>query len=89
MEVYGVKLVGVNTDTGEKILFSLVFDRGVPAAASADRRRDPLVFAGGRWHRTRFWARQGASVFTAVLFTLGFLSIWFDDPKTSRRRSVS
>lgn len=80
VEVFGVKLVGVNAQNGAKLLFTLGFialvlllSRGLQALARLllDKRGD---------ERIQFWARQGVRLSMAVLLLLGLVSIWFDDP---------
>jgi len=80
VEVFGLRLVGVNADTGKKLLLTLVF---LPLAwlgyrvayELARRLTDPR-----RPERPSFWAKQILRLATAILVLLGVLSIWFDDP---------
>jgi len=79
VQIFGVKLVGINAENGTKLLFSVVFVLCVLAAA----RFLHFVLLGvlrSRQYRTRFWARQGIHLGTAVAVVIGLLSIWFDDP---------
>ena len=78
LEVFGVKLVGVNAENGKKLLFTvalvvvmLLLSKLLRAAARG---------ATARGERTAFWARQGIHLFTAVVLAVGIASIWFDDP---------
>ena len=80
MEIFGVELVGVNAENGQKLLLTLAFlaivfllRQGLHAAA----RR--LLRAGATEH-TRFWTRQAINLATTLLLVLGLLSVWFDDP---------
>ncbi len=78
VELFGVKLVGINAENGMKVLVTLIFIILVMAinhvvmkwARSATRRGQ----------RIAFWTRQGIHVLTAVVLLLGTVSIWFDDP---------
>lgn len=79
VEIFGVKLVGVNAENGRKILFSLLFLALVLFLVR--------VFTGlarwwlhGRKEQVEFWARQGIRLAAAVVLILGLASIWFDDP---------
>jgi small-conductance mechanosensitive channel len=81
MELFGVRFVGVNAETGHKLLLTLAFIVGIlllralivlVAGAATGRHRN---------ERVMFWTRQGASVAAAVLAVLALLSIWFDDPQ--------
>lgn len=80
VEILGVKLVGVSTENGAKLLFTLAFivlvlmlGRGLRAVARLSLRRRRSV-------RTVFWSDQAIQFVTAVLLLLGLVSIWFDDP---------
>ena len=81
MDVYGVKLIGINAHTGEKLIFSLVLFAGFLIARLVLRAATDLLFAGNRLHRFRFWTRQTINISTTVLFAIAFLSIWFDNPR--------
>ncbi len=79
MQIYGVKLLGVDAHNGHKLIFSIIF----------------LLILGiirfvleslGKAIRTResktavFWTGQGISLTTFALGALGLMSIWFDNP---------
>lgn len=82
VELFGVKLVGINAVTGKKVLFSIVFLvivhfagvflRWLARRSESDRRSKRLVF----------WTRQGISITVAVVMLIGLVSIWFDNPGT-------
>ncbi|GAA3752953.1 mechanosensitive ion channel family protein [Terriglobus aquaticus] len=79
LQIYGVKLLGVDAQNGRKLLFSIVFllllwvIRGVlQAAAKAMRSRESRIAV--------FWTGQGVSLVTFALGLLGLMSIWFDNP---------
>jgi small-conductance mechanosensitive channel len=80
VEIGGVKLVGVNAETGGKLLATLVLivvvvllSRLLQAVAGwfPRRRHD---------ERVRFWVRQAIRMITAAVLLIGVVSIWFDDP---------
>jgi small-conductance mechanosensitive channel len=80
LELFGVRLVGINAENGKKLLFTLVFltalfllSRLLHLLASRGRR-------GEQRDRFGFWMRQGINLATAVILILGLASIWFDDP---------
>jgi small-conductance mechanosensitive channel len=80
VEILGVKLVGVNAENAEKLLFSLAFIVVVLLLGY-------LLQHLGRWalrrhanERVRFWTRQAIRLAVALLLILGLVSIWFDDP---------
>ncbi len=81
MVVYGIKLIGINAHTGEKLLFSLVLFAAFILVRFVADGFIQLVFSQRRLHRARFWARQAVNVATTIIFALGFLSVWFDDPR--------
>ncbi len=80
MDIAGITLVGVNAENGQKLLYSIIFfviilllQRGLRLALQQLYLRRPS-------DRLRFWMIQGTNIATLLLFVLGFLSIWFDDP---------
>ncbi len=79
VELFGIRLLGVDAQTGRKLLLTLIFflvlygiSRLLRALARGTTSRS------GR--RLTFWTRQGVSLLTFVLGLLGFVSIWFDNP---------
>jgi small-conductance mechanosensitive channel len=79
IQIFGVRLVGINAENGMKLLFSLAFVLCVFLIA---RLLHVIVLAVVRrfQYRTIFWARQGIHLATALALVIGLLSIWFDDP---------
>jgi small-conductance mechanosensitive channel len=78
MEVFGIRLVGVNPDVGKKLAFTLALLAillVVRAIVSSVIRVTP-----GR-ERASFWLRQISSLALLLAGALGFVSIWFDDPR--------
>ena len=78
LEVFGVKLVGINAENGAKLLFTVALVATVLLLGKVLRRAARGVTARGE--RAAFWTRQGIHVFTAVVIVVGIASIWFDDP---------
>jgi small-conductance mechanosensitive channel len=78
LELFGVRLVGVNAESGKKLLFSVALVVALMLLSKLLRRLTHGVTKRGE--RTAFWARQGIHLFTAVVLVLGVASIWFDDP---------
>ncbi|MBE7182620.1 MAG: mechanosensitive ion channel, partial [Terriglobus roseus] len=79
LQIYGVKLLGVDAQNGRKLLFSIVFLallwilRGVlQAVAKIARTRESRTAV--------FWTGQGVSLVTFSVGVLGLMSIWFDNP---------
>ena len=79
VQLFGVKLVGVNAENGGKLLFSIVFI-AILFGLNYVLRRSTLIVLRGRHEQVRFWTRQGIQVITAFILVLGLASIWFDDP---------
>lgn len=79
MQIYGVRLLGVDAGNGRKLVFSLVFLLVLGIIRF-------LLITLGRFLRTResrtavFWTGQGISLTTFALGALGLMSIWFDNP---------
>jgi len=78
LQIFGLRMVGLNADTGKKILFSLVFlisvwlfGRFLKWTTKPIKRTN---------ERRAFWLRQAISITVAMVNILGMLSIWFDDP---------
>jgi small-conductance mechanosensitive channel len=79
-QLFGVRFLGLSGDTLRKALLTLVFSLAIVVVRylltvfvrSATRKR-PL-------ERRSFWLRQSANLFTAALFLIALMSIWFDDP---------
>src|SRR4051794_1642277 len=80
VEVFGIRLVGVNAESGKKLLITLVFIPLVLLLGRSLRWLTGLALRGRKNERTRFWARQGVRLTTAVLMIIGLVSIWFDEP---------
>jgi len=82
MHLLGIDWVGVNAENGRKLLLSFIFIAIVLAASAGLRALAGLVLgrADSASVQTKFWTRQGISLFAAVMLILGLLSIWFNDP---------
>ncbi len=79
VQLFGIRMLGVDEHNGRKLLFTLVFfgllyliSKALRAIFHTDYDKDS--------HQITFWTRQGISLVTFVLGALGFLSIWFDNP---------
>ena len=80
VQIFGIRLLGVDAHNGRKLLFSLVFLLILWAVRQ-------LLESLGKALRTResktavFWTGQGISMVTFALGALGLMSIWFDNPE--------
>lgn len=81
MEILGVRLVGMNAETGQKLILTLAFIGGVLLLRAAIVGVAHATTGKHRNERVMFWIRQGASITAALVGTLALLSIWFDDPR--------
>lgn len=79
LQVFGIRLLGVDAQNGRKLLFSLAFllilwiTRSLfHVIAKAVRTRESKSAA--------FWTGQGISLAVSALGMLGLMSIWFDNP---------
>lgn len=79
VQLFGVKLVGVNATNGKKMLFSLVFLASVWLIAWGFGQLAALIVRQ-RSRRVAFWTRQGIHLFCAAFGVVGLCSIWFNDP---------
>lgn len=80
MEIFGIRLIGINPENGQKLLLTIVF---ILIIFLLRRGANILVFRllrGNRYERVRFWTRQVINLVTAVVLLLSLISIWFDDP---------
>ncbi len=80
MEVFGIRLVGINPENGQKLLFTLALIVCVYLVRAVLRGLATLALRKHDVRKLDFWANQGVSLFCALLVIVGFLSIWFDDP---------
>ncbi len=82
VQLFGVKLVGVNAENGKKLLFSVVFVLCVTFLGRFLRwlaHRNTWDKAGKRF---AFWTHQGISIAVAIFLVVGLISIWFNNPST-------
>lgn len=81
MDVIGdIRLVGVNTENGIKLLLTMAFFAIVFTLRWVIHAVIRFGLRTRRDEKARFWTRQGVNLTTAVLLLIGLLSIWFDDP---------
>ena len=79
VEIFGIRLLGVDAHNGQKLLFTACFFVLLYLISKALRALAHVI--GGRAGRKgAFWTRQGVSLITFLLGVLGFVSIWFDNP---------
>jgi small-conductance mechanosensitive channel len=78
LELFGLRLVGVNAENGKKLLFTL----GLIVVLMAVSKLLRMLARGvsQRGQRIAFWFRQAIHVVTAIVLVVGVVSIWFDNP---------
>jgi small-conductance mechanosensitive channel len=81
MELLDVRLIGVNAETGRKLLLTVAFLLAILGMRAAIVGLGHLVTGRHRNERVMFWTRQGASIAAALTAVVALLSIWFDDPR--------
>jgi small-conductance mechanosensitive channel len=82
VQLFGVKLVGVNAENGKKLLFSIVF---VALVVLLGRFLRWLAHRNAWDHESKrfaFWTHQGISITVTVILLIGVVSLWFDNPTT-------
>ena len=82
LQLFGVQLVGLTAENGKKLLFSAIFIAGVYLLQRLLRLGLRLFIRDRGSIRVVFWTTQGIQLLTAVVMTIGLISIWFNDPKT-------
>lgn len=80
VEIFGIRLVGVNAENGAKLLFTIIFILAVLLLSRGIQIATRAVLHGRNNAKLEFWTRQVVRLATAVLMLLGLASIWFDDP---------
>jgi len=80
VELFGIRLVGMNAENFTKLVFTLIFIAGVLLLGHLARRIASRVLHERDREQAQFWTRQAIKFSSAVLMILGLLSIWFEDP---------
>ena len=81
MELFGVKLIGVNSQVGTKSIFTVVVLVSLALLRLVVRLLTQHLFEGRGQSRARFWTRQSTNILTTLLGLVALLSIWFDNPQ--------
>ena len=80
VSIFGVKLVGFTAENAMKLLLTLVLIALFWLLARLLRRTARALMRGQTDARSMFWSNQAISITVTLLFLIGFVSIWFDDP---------
>jgi small-conductance mechanosensitive channel len=79
VQLFHIRLLGVNAQNAHRLLVSVAVVAGVVATRYAIVAVVRLATGKSANERTVFWTRQGASLATALLAFVGLVSVWFDD----------
>lgn len=82
VQLFGVKLVGVNAENGKKLLFSIVFAAIVLLIGRGLRKLAHRAEWDAASKRLAFWTHQGISIAVTAVLLIGLVSLWFDNPGT-------
>jgi small-conductance mechanosensitive channel len=80
VEIFGIRLVGINAENGKKLLMTLLLFALIWGVRRIIRHGSKLALRHLSGEQAEFWARQATHLITAFLLLLGLASIWFDDP---------
>jgi small-conductance mechanosensitive channel len=80
LQIFGIRLVGVNAETGKKLLFTLVLLLLVVGTARLLRGQLLPRLRRRQSKKAEFWAHQLIRLGSTVILLLGLASVWFDEP---------
>jgi small-conductance mechanosensitive channel len=80
VSLFGVRLVGLTAENGVKLLLTLGLIVVLWLLSRALRLLARLLTRGRRDVAPTFWSNQAINIALTILFLIGFLSIWFNDP---------
>jgi small-conductance mechanosensitive channel len=80
LQLFGVKLMGMNAESAKKLLFSVLFLVALLLISKSLQALFHLLLSGQESVRTVFWSRQIVHLVTALFLLVGLVSIWFDEP---------
>ncbi len=78
LQIDGIRLVGVNTDSARKLLFTVIFFAVLYLLSHLLRLIANSI--SGHLQKRSFLARQTINLVLFLVAVLGLLSIWFDNP---------
>jgi small-conductance mechanosensitive channel len=80
VSVFGVKLVGFTAENSRKFLLTISFLFILLVFLRILKNISHRIARNRKDVQTLFWSNQALNIIFFLLFTIGFLSIWFDDP---------
>jgi small-conductance mechanosensitive channel len=79
LQLFGIRLVGVNAENGKKLVLTLIFILLVVILKKLLKLALRLL-AGEKLERVQFWSRQAVRLLTTAVLLIGLVSIWFNNP---------
>lgn len=80
LHILGVKMLGINAESGSKVLLTIAFAVAVWLIAKLLRLIARAALRGRSDARAQFWSNQAVQLLTTLIFLIAFVSIWFDSP---------
>lgn len=80
VEIFGIRLVGINAENGMKILISILVILLTILLRRFIKFVVRLLLRGQKGERISFWIRQVNLLVTTLILLIVLTSIWFDDP---------
>jgi len=80
MQFFGIKLVGINAENGQKLLLTIGFIISILFIKFLIAKGLNYLYRHHEKRFLRFWSRQILNLTSAFIILVTFLSIWFDDP---------
>ncbi len=80
VSLFGVTLVGLTAENGMKLLLTVGLLVILWLLGKALRTLARFLLGKRKDVRAAFWSGQAINILVTVLFIIGFLSIWFNDP---------
>ena len=80
MELFGIRLVGINEENGQKVILTV---SAIIIIFLAKSLVHWILKHFQRYYQNRklrFWTKQGINLLSTFILSLIILSIWFDDP---------
>jgi small-conductance mechanosensitive channel len=80
LRLFGVELIGINAQTGRKLVLTLGCIVVAWMLGQVLRAIARAILRGRRDVRARFWSEQAIHIFLTVVLLVFLISLWFDDP---------
>lgn len=80
LQLFGIRMVGVNAENGQKLLISIVFFIFIYALNYALKFLVRIAIQKKKKEKIFFWSRQAINLTSTIVLIIGIASVWFDDP---------